>query len=253
MRSIILIYLLLIINFASAQTNKPAEGDIGIRYGVAFNGTFAQTIALSGILKNGFEFGTGIRVLYVSTKSESISTNTAIGANSVTITNQISTSSQRYVSVSLLPYAVYHFPVKGNLDVYAGLNMLIGAGPVYLYNNRTFEFSGRNFTQVSITYKSPPAYQVGGGITLGCQYFFYKQLALGVEANFGAGYTAQKGPLTITEVANNISATTKENLDTHSLTIQSASSAGVYLTFYFERKKNKGLGAYDKITRRHRE
>ena len=43
-----------------------------MRYGVAFNGALAQTIAFSGMLTDHWEFGTGISISYSSSHNENI-------------------------------------------------------------------------------------------------------------------------------------------------------------------------------------
>ena len=250
MRISFLFLTLLLAEITFAQTNKPSEGDLGIRYGVAFNGTFAQTLALSGILPNHWELGAGISVSYTNTQSQSILPYNAYSNGTYIPTTQTNTTTSRSVNVAFIPYAVYHFPVKSNLDVYAGINMNVGTGAITLQRNTTNSYSGTGYYSQQISgYKYPVGYQVGGGLTIGCQYFFYKNLALGVEATLDGAYTAQKGNYNIIQQEvnsgiNNVNTTnTSSNvngsLDNHTFSFKTASSAGIYLTFYLSGKRKK--------------
>ena len=245
------LFLLVIVSAVTfGQDNKPLTGDFGIRYGVAFNGTFAQTLALSGMVTKNWEVGVGFSISYSNVKTQSISTNEIDnGIQDISVT-ETATNIAKTLSATLIPYAVYHFPVKTNVDLYAGANLNIGTGSITLDHNERSEYTGNGYYELEVTdFKYPVGYQVGGAILVGCQYFFYKNLAVGVDANLGAALTVQQGPYTITEqtvnsgINNtntiNANSVTNDKLDNRTFSAKSASSAGVYLTFYFASKNNR--------------
>ena len=248
MKSIFFLIALFVGQVTRAQLNKPVEGDLGMRYGVAFNGAFAQTLALSGMLPNHWEFGAGVSVSYINSQNQNISPNGSIINSSPIL--ETTTALTRTISVAFLPYAVYHFPIKSNLDVYAGINLIAGTGAITLKRSNSYESTGDGYYSLQLTkYVYPVGYQAGGGLTVGGQYFFYKNLAFGVEATLDGSYTAQKGIYTSSvqnvnnginnSNTNNTTTAVSGNLDSHSFSFKSASSAGIYLTFYLPAVKDK--------------
>ena len=244
-----LIFLFLICSvLVSAQLNKFSDGDLGIKYGVAFNGALAQTIAFSGIIAGNWELGAGINVSFADSRSNNIGSpydvNTIGGVIQLTNT---SITINRTINSSVIPYLLYHFPVKSNLDVYAGPNLNIGTGSITLYNSSDNITSGSDYySERKSSSKIPFGYQLGAGVIAGCQYFFYKKLALGFEANLAAVVTGNNGQEKIgSQEINygsnnsnntNYSNVTYNHINTYALSIKSGSSAAVFLTFFFSKK-----------------
>jgi hypothetical protein len=127
-------YLILLISFcATAQTNKFERGDIGIRYGVNFNGAVTQAITLSGMVTNRFEVGAGLNVQYNESKNTNVSTTQIYKTGNIYLPASVtSVSVNKSITIGITPFFVYHFPVKSNLDVYAGANLGIGTNAINL-------------------------------------------------------------------------------------------------------------------------
>jgi hypothetical protein len=244
--------MLLVITGCWAQVNKFEAGDFGIRYGVIFNGSAYQGLTLSGMVTANIEVGCGINIAY--SKSQTSSTNNTevqefvngsyievLGAS----TNQNHSST---INTSLTPFVFYHFSIKNNLDIYTGPGLIVGTGSHTLLssNDNTTQATNYYYDNYSKT-KYPIGYQVGGGWNIGGQYFFYKRLALGVQASVGVAYSSTDGYVqTFYRVTNsgsgnqnnpnNVSSAGTAPYINRGLSLTTASSIGVNLTFYLARK-----------------
>jgi len=251
MKSKILLTAILISGFLCtyAQDNKPTTGDIGVHYNVAFNGQVQQQIGISDVLSKHLELGGNLLFTYTGTHNETNSA-TYLEAVSGTIPGitSVGTKSKSY-SLGLNPYLLYHFAIKSNLDLYAGGSFTVGFG-----NSSSTTFttnSGANYLSTTNEQISPPAtVTLSLGAVLGCQYFFYKNLALGVNCGLGAGYSIQKGNktdyITSTESgSNNPSSGTNTSgppfpsVKNETFNLSTMASAGISLAFYFSRHKGK--------------
>lgn len=165
----------------SAQDNKPSTGDIGLWYSLNFNGAIQQQISVSGFLKKHIEFGSSISISVNDIRNTSNGLTTQPFAKD-TLLNKVSilTKTIDYF-IGVDPYLVYHFPIKSKVDLYAG-----GFFSFSITNDNTTTYTTYNGpyafgTDKTHTY-NVPIYTVGVGPMVGCRYFFYKRLALGVQA-----------------------------------------------------------------------
>lgn len=243
-----LLIVLVIYGTATAQTNKFTEGNFGLRYGISFNGSLAQTVAFSGIINQHIEIGAGISVLYSTTKSSTGYIETAYGKTGPFAANYTNISTSSNVNTSVIPYVVYHFPIKSNVDLYLGGDLNIGTGSFSLGTSTHSTVDGDNYHQESkTTTKYPPGFQVGGAAVVGCQYFFYKKMAVGFEANLGAAYVGRIGKTKYTsEITNTGTNNTGKSIDyseftntihDYAVTMKSASNASIFFTFFFDKKE----------------
>jgi hypothetical protein len=230
---------------AFSQTNKPATGDWGLHYYVGFNGSFTQGFEFSRLLKNNLEGGAGLN-FSVNSITNSQTESTHVSGNSGTLNAQISTTNKQipYVIYSR-GYLLYHFPVKSNLDLYAGGEIASGFNG-QANNVSITESSATNFLEKK-TQRSylPLAYGFGASGRLGCRFFFYKNLSLGMQGSLGFNSTITNGKqgstFTVTESGsdNPLQGTTITESTRHinSATIGAALSGSVVLnlSFYFTR------------------
>jgi hypothetical protein len=251
MKSLVTIVSIFVTTLCMAQDNKFETGDFGMRYSVAFNGTVLQGLTFSGMATANIEVGSGINVQY---------SNTATTTNSASFINPYingvytpvpaaSTyqNTSRTINTSLTPFAYYHFKIKNNLDIYTGPNLLMGTGSHTLFtrtDNMTIAVNYSSNTLQRTTY--PLGYQVGGGWNIGGQYFFYKRLAIGMQASLGVAYSNTNGTeKSVYSVSNsgtyngstqNASSTVYGQYVSKGLSLTTGSSIGVTLTFYLARK-----------------
>ena len=194
MKRVSIALLLLVGTFAvKAQDNKPTGGNFGIGYGVSFFPT-EQHVNLTYYINERLEIGGTIGFQFHRHRSSTFDSVETVGNNFTTFlgnheTKTVTTSA----SVFIAPMVLYHFPVKNNLDVYLGGNLPITIGtPTKTVNSDIVTGPNYNSTFSSAT-KSPVSVGIGAGLLVGCQYFFYKNLALGAEANLGFDATITNG------------------------------------------------------------
>ncbi len=244
---------MLICLLAAGQTNKPVIGDFGVKYGVSFNGTAIQGLTFSGLVTNHWEVGSSVNVQYSQSTAASISAQQTYydhpsgQSGFYVIGQQTTTSSNKTMALSINPFILYHFEIKSNLDLYTGANLSLGTGSITLSNSsNSVTVATDYYSQIINSTTYPFGYSVGGGLMLGGQYFFYKNLALGISANLGITYIGRKG----TEVVSytNINSGSQNNnvpinsgtyygeINSHTLSLAS-SSVGLSLVFYISPKK----------------
>jgi hypothetical protein len=241
-----LVALAFLTTTAFSQANKPQPGDLGLHYGVVFNGSFSQQLALSGWLKKGLEAGAGVSFSfnqingnYSDSTDVTTSVNTIRGIRNMEVRNTT-------LSVALNPYLLYHFPTKNNLDIYTGGSLSVGLAPV-LKDTRNTTLQATNYYQKEeITNKQPVGVNFGAGIILGCQFFFYKNLSLGAQGNLGFSSSVADGIVGSKRVvtnsgADNPSASEIDDNTTHAQTLRTnlslAGNVGLTLNFYFSKKQ----------------
>ena len=248
MKTTVTSLLLLICCLCMAQANKFETGDLGIRYGVSFNGSATQGITFSGLVARHIEVGGTINVQYSTSNTTNNILQNIYFSGTIAPAVEAITSQTRTVNVSISPFVVYHFTIKNNLDVYSGAKFTVGTGSHNIsqsvdYLTQADGYYSDNYSSNKYSW----GYQIGGGLLVGGQYFFYKRLALGVEANLGAAYNSTKGSQQIADKVTNSgirNTNTNPNYDenfsspynSHSFSVSTASSIGINLTFYVSRK-----------------
>lgn len=246
-QKIALIPLLLIFLFSNAQENKFSTGDIGLQYALDFSGNIQQQLSVSGFVTKNLELGGIISFGYSTSRSSGKGTQyqQARSTDSL-LTNYNDINKSWNYTVNVNPFLVYHFPIGSNLDLYTGGFLILGI------NNSSYSdvttYTAPNFSRTDQdVYTNPPTYELGAGLIIGCQYFFYKRLAIGVQAGIGAAGSFSKGSegfnsSEMNSGSNNGSPSTYTALNNFSindkqLSLASSALAGVTLSFYFARKK----------------
>ena len=241
-----------VVTVCMAQANKFEAGDFGIRYGVQFNGSAVQGLTFSGIATANIEVGCGINVQYtMSSTTTNSATSVSANVNNVfTYLPAVSTqqSFSKTINTSITPFVFYHLKIMNNLDVYAGPGLIFGTGPHTFVSRSEQILAADQYYNESLTRTTYPlGYQVGGNLNVGGQYFFYKRLALGVQAGAGVAYTRIVGTENSYYEVNNSGTNNSNNnrstsstviapYGSKSLSFTTASSIGVNLTFYVGQK-----------------
>lgn len=242
---ILSVLLLAVVITVSAQDNKFSKGDLGIRYGVSFGNGIQQQLTFSGMVGKQLEVGSSIAFSFRRTSSASYDSSLVLGAAGYVPgeRGQETRSGNYFVSVS--PFVAYHFPVKSNLDIYTGGYLGIGLSNTIANHSITTVTAQNINRERDVSTTQPVTFSVRPGIMLGCQYFFYKRLALGVEGQLGAAFSVAKGKshdkVVITntgsdnlEPSSSSEATSRSSYNDFSLATQG--TIGVNLTFYFSQK-----------------
>lgn len=227
-----------------AQTNKPSIDDFGIRTGFYFLNAPGGSIMLGKMLPKNLESGIGILFTF---NNYSHTTNDTSQAMSTT-GSFIPVKSENTVkwfsyAINLSPYLVYHFPIKNNVDVYAGSYISVFAGNTpknETYNRRyadNYEYKNK------ATAIQPLSFGVGAGFIVGAEYYVHKNIAVGLTGNLGFTTSMQFGKQTRkTEVVNTGSlnpsqdnrttetASTLKNIDN---SVSLRGGVGFNLTFFF--------------------
>jgi hypothetical protein len=194
MKKICLAFIILTASMAGmAQENKPTEGFMGVGYGVSFFPTM-QHVNFTYMVSNRIEVGGTLGFLFSRVRNSTFDSLPVEGTGFVTLPGQ---EEKRTVTttatVFITPLFKYHFDVKNNLDVYLGANLPIGVGT----GTKTVTsdiITASNYNSAGTVTTTPPVnVSVGAGLLLGCQYFFYKNLAVGAEANLGFTATIANG------------------------------------------------------------
>lgn len=231
-----------------AQENKFSKGDFGIKYGMFFGDNYSSELSFSGMVTNSLEVGGGVTVIYDEFKSvyeqDAPYINTLNGLVSGRVQNRYKNAA---IGVKINPFVAYHFPIKSNLDVWLGVNVGFGISNL-LKDESTTETTATGYTQKNITKrKFPVRYGVNGGLSVGCQYFFYKNIAIGVQAGLGTGYDFSKGK-TITETTmtgwgtahpnpGKSTSTAEHDSGYQSFGLRANGNVGVTLMFYISPKQ----------------
>lgn len=241
-----------IVAMCNAQTNKFENGDFGMRYSVSFNGVAIQGLTLSGLVTPNIEVGCSVNVQFSKSNTSSTYSNEMEFNINNTPTYQPTQNTTSYssqtITTSFTPFVFYHFKIKNNVDVYAGPALVLGTGTHTMYNNNEQITQSDGYYYYTFTkQKYPIGYQVGGMVSVGGQYFFYKRLALGVQASIGATYSNTTGNETSQtgytnsgvnnpDAGQNSSTTLSGPYTNKSISLTTASSIGVTLTFFVSQK-----------------
>ncbi|HLP52076.1 MAG TPA: hypothetical protein VK154_14405 [Chitinophagales bacterium] len=242
---IALLFLLLLSATTFSQANKPAVGDWGIRYGVFFNGGFGQQLTFTRMLKKNLEVGLGVTATFQMNKQTTNNLVTVDALNGVLPAERELTTVSNSLNIALNPFLLYHFPIKSNLDLYMGGGVNVGVNSS-LRNSSVTRIHATDYEmkEEEAINNSPTIYG-GASAIIGCQYFFYKNLAIGAQAGFGfsaGGSTGKAGSKTITTNSGALNPIQGEVIEDSNVTFkQTTASAGIAgnvglnLTFYFAR------------------
>lgn len=233
----------------SAQEKKPELYSFGLGYGINLGaGSPSQSLQLSVWLPKNFELTFPLGFSYSSQKNRTIDstfTSSLIGLINVKRDQYSQTS---IFSFSISPGFNYHIPLKSNLDLFVGVSIPISVTQ-YLKSDKVVDLVGQNYSSLSKEELiSTPSLNFAGKIILGCNYFFYKNLALGARAQMGFNSSSEpKLKETVITTSNSgsnnfsqgtvISISPPKIQNTFSRTsIDFGASGGFYLTYYFGMK-----------------
>ncbi len=260
MKKIILpLVLFFVTTLAFAQSsNKFSKGDFGIRYGIFFGnttGSFSSDLNFSGMLTDHLEFGSGINIGLSSASNKNTDSTFVFTTAGNVLGTQSNITRNGTLTVGVNPFLAYHFPIKGRIDVYLGVNVGFNVTAT-LKDETSTELQAANYLDKSvISVKSPVGYGVGGGLSIGCRYFFNKHIALGVQAGLGANAVFTKGePVTTSTTSSSGSANSQNGTSTSVTTYGTAvdnkainfgtlGNVGVTLSFYLSPKKAEAAPA----------
>ena len=231
---------------AFSQTNKPETGAFGIRAGVSIP-NYGLGFTFSRMLKKNIECGSSIGFSISSTKSSQTTSGIKVSS-----TSGLLDASQDYnyrflnYTATLAPFLVYHIPTNNNLDVFAGGRLLFALSEQtnYTHVNRLYADNYESKSSSDIDF--PISFGVGAGVLVGADYYFRKNMAVGVSGNLGFSSTFQHGTQTEKTtttnsgslnpsqgVTNSEQKWTKRNFNTNT---GLNGSVGINFTFFFARK-----------------
>ena len=248
-KSIFFLALLLFSTTLFSQANKPQVGDFGIRTGIYFLGNQGTGITFSKMLKKNLESGIALNFTFNGSKHNSIDTVTIfITTNKISAKQENSNSSFGY-NINLTPFLSYHFPLKNNFDVYAGGWATVFAGNTPISKNQQHIYADNYSQSRTTTTYSPFTFGTGAGLLFGADYFFHKNISVGLSGTFGFVTSFQYGK-EITKVISENSgslntqqtnasterARTIKNIDGN---IALHGGVGITLNFFFTRGEKK--------------
>jgi hypothetical protein len=242
-----------------AQEKKPEPYSFGLGYGINFLGgggfTPSQSLQLSVWLPKNFEVTFPLSFSYQGNKSSSFDSIYLMTNSGFRYIERTRSFSNKSFDFSISPGFLYHIPIKGNLDLYVGASIPISIGTSFK-REEIEELSSIDYLSKSTNqYKSSVSTSVSGLVTLGCNYFFYKNLALGARASIGINaYKSSSKPQVVTTIIENSGAdnptqgtttsttTLKPSYSYSSQSIGFSGGGGFYLAYYFGMKtKEKEL------------
>ena len=178
---------------AMAQENKPAEGAFGIGFVEGFFPN-QQNVFFSYMVKNNIEVGGTVGFQFNRNRNSTFDSLYVTGTGFQELhANRENKAVTTTANVFITPLFKYHFAVKNNLDVFLGANLPIGISPGTKTVNSVIVTADNYNSTGTTTTTAPVSVTVGAGVLLGCQYFFYKNLALGATANLGFSATVANG------------------------------------------------------------
>jgi|JI9StandDraft_1071089.scaffolds.fasta_scaffold314034_1 hypothetical protein len=257
MKSKCIATLLLLVSISSfAQEKKPQPYSFGIGYGISFiSNDFSspnQSINLSVWFPKNLELTFPFSFNYYGSKSTIIDSPYTVTNSGYRMFERTTTNQYKTFGISISPGLLYHFPVKSNLDIYLGFSVPIGVLS-YITNNIVEETKGSDYlNKITTTVKAKPLVTASGQITFGCNYFFYKNLAIGAKASLYMNFNNSQQPYlskTITiensgsdNPSQNYSSFTQQSNPRNKFTNQSIGfngGGGLYLNYYFGMKSSK--------------
>jgi len=237
---------LLLTSTTFSQTNKPEAGSFGIRAGVSIP-NIGIGFTFSRMLKKNIECGSSFGVSFGSTKSFQKTSGLKWSSTTglIDVNQDFSTRSFSYMA-SVSPFLVYHIPTNNNLDVFAGgrLHFSLSDQTTYTYVSRfyTENFDYKNSSNTDV----PLSFGVGAGILIGADYYFRKNMAIGVSGNLGFSSTFQHGTRTEQTTITNSGTLnpsqgvtySEQKWTTRNLNTNTGinASVGINFTFFFARK-----------------
>ena len=227
---------------AISQENKPTPGRIGV--GFSINNGMGNRIAINRVLKHEFEIGFEIGFKEEKSREivkDSVDIETTEGPNIAWREEKIITPSFNF---TIVPVITKHASLASNLDAFIGLQFPLSFGSKTQSTHYTKVSMNNYSSEVNILNKQPATHEIGMNLIFGCQWFFYKNAALGAVCGFGATSYGMKGNCeTITTTTNTgslnpskISGVSKEIFirDNRVNTINSFNDIlGSFLTYYF--------------------
>jgi hypothetical protein len=189
---------------AMAQDNKPTQGAFGIGYGVSVM-PFGQSVGFTYLATDQIEVGGTINLAFMRNRNSTFDSGTVIGAGTsgILLSRTESKTVTSSTSFGITPLVKYHFKTKNNLDVYTGGAIPIGVstGTKTVTSNIV---TADNYNQnASITTTGPINVSVGAAVLLGCQYFFYQHLCIGLQTQLGFIASMADGNNTTTSALTN--------------------------------------------------
>ena len=248
-KSIFFLALVLFSTTLFSQANKPQVGDFGIRTGIYFLGNQGTGITFSKMLNKNLETGMALNFTFNGSKRSSLDTITIfIDTNRISAKQKYANSSFSY-TISLTPYLAYHFPLKNNFDVYAGgwISLFAGNTPV---NKSQQNIYADNYNQNrTTTIYSPFTFGTGAGLLFGADYFFHKNISVGLSGTFGFATSFQYGKEITKVISENSGSLNTQQTNTNTeraRTIKNIDGnfalrggVGITLNFFFTRTEKK--------------
>jgi hypothetical protein len=244
-----LAYLICILCFG--QNNLFSTGDFGMRYGVGYSGAVTQQIRLSGIVAKNIEFGAGLTFSYSADKNTSLDSTDVQTYSGSEKASEVDVNKIKTFSLAITPFVAYHFPLKSNVDLYAGVFGNFGTA-ITFDDVDIFTTAAANYEDMRTTTDfEPGSLYAGGGVLAGFQYFFFKRFAIGAEASVGTrnifsfGKQGQKIVDSNTGSQNPDPSSSSEQFIVHysnsSFNLSAAGNVSICLTMYLGKSplKNK--------------
>jgi hypothetical protein len=229
-----------------AQENKPDPGSFGIGYGIGLMPPFPEGVNFTYVITDHIEFGGTVWFVFTRSRNSTFDSTTVLGTGLTSLAAQRETRTiTTQTTVGITPLVKYHFKTKNNLDVYVGANLPIGVGTGTKTVSSIIVTANDYNSTGSTTTTGPVSVTIGAGILLGCQYFFYQHLALGLESNLGFTANIANGYNKTVDAASNSGSnnpetgtsiptvTTKAKVKSDSETLAMLHSFGIGLSWYF--------------------
>jgi hypothetical protein len=154
--------------------------------------------------------------------------------------------SQTTFNTGITPFILYHFKTNNNLDIYIGpyvAALFTYNGPIVTKTTLT----GTDFNETETrTIYTPISIHGGAGLILGCQFFFYKNLAIGIQGSLGLTAGGTTGKTNTRDEVNDSGAQNTHQGDivtqnpqtvkTFDASAALSGNLGLNLTFYFTKK-----------------
>jgi hypothetical protein len=172
-----------------SQANKPDSSAWGLHFGYDFTRQLGSNINISKIDKSGWEFGGGIGFDFQNNNYSEEFTIDLVDTNSmplIGISKSEGTSKRLNTSFSI--FALKHFPIMSNIDVYLGVIPNIGFTPSFTNTYLSEQVAANYLSRNTLVKKLPFIFQFGANVSLGIRYFFAKRCCFG--ASMGIGYRA---------------------------------------------------------------
>lgn len=187
------ITFLLLTSTTFSQTNKPEAGAFGIRAGVSIPNV-GIGLTFSRMLKKNIECGSSIGFTISSSKHNQTSSGIMVYS-----TNGFIDVSQDYnyrflnYTATLAPFLVYHIPTNINLDVFAGGRLLFALSEQTNYTHVNRLYANNYESKSSSHIDFPFSFGVGAGVLIGADYYFRRNMAVGMSGNLGFSSSFQHG------------------------------------------------------------